>query len=515
MTSEDRAPGAGSRARTGGPARPVTPGRSSGSGSGRRPAAPPPSFAPGSTARPPSAADAVPVGGPPGAGRPRRPEPPRTPRRTAPETPSDGTRRAPARPGARDGAAVPVRTPATPRDDRRTPGTTRPPTVSPEQRTTERPRAAGEPVVVAGRPGATTTPAGAGRPARPAATRPSGARPPAARPAAAPPGARPPAPAGSPGPRLSRRTLALTGLAVVLVVLIAWPVGLVLWADGRLNHVTALSGAPGTDGMTYLLAGSDSRADGAIEDTETTGKRSDTMMLLHRPESGPAALISLPRDTYVEIPGQGPGKLNAAYSLGDAPLLVQTVEQLTGMTVDHYVEVGFGGFEHIVDAVGGVNLCSDLTVDDPDSGMVWTPGCRDVGGVDALAFARMRKADPDGDIGRAERQQQLIAAISGKAQDPGLLLQPGKQVALVRAGTGAITVSDETGILDLGRLALAFKAANGPDGITGTPPISDVDYRPGGVGSSVRLDPDRAPAFFAAVRDGSQPPGPVGGMPTP
>jgi LCP family protein required for cell wall assembly len=320
--------------------------------------------------------------------------------------------------------------------------------------------------------------------------------------------------ASAPGLRINRRRLAAVIAVVAVIALVAWPIGLVLWADGRLQSVDALSGATGTPGTTYLLAGSDSRADGAIEDPETTGKRSDTMMLLHRPANGPAALLSLPRDTYVEIPGHGPAKLNAAYSIGGAPLLVQTVEQLTGMTVDHYVEIGFGGFEQVVDAVGGVSLCSDLTVDDHDSGMVWTPGCHEVGGVDALAFARMRKADPTGDIGRGERQQQLIGAISEKVQDPGLILRPAAQVSLIRAGTGALVVSDGTGVLDLGSMALAFRAANGPDGITGTPPISDTDYRPGDVGSTVRLDPDAAPAFFVGIRDGSLPAGVVGGMPT-
>lgn len=517
MTSDDTPTGRGSRARTGGSARPLTsgsPGRTA-----RRDgvgAATPPSFAPGTGAgRPPSASDAVAVGG--GTRTPGRPTRPATPRpaRPATPTPSDGNRRVPARPGAGDEARpAPVRTPA-PRADRSTvPG--RPPAVRPATPAPGRRPAGDEPVVVAGR----STPTGAA-PARTART--TGARPPVGRPPVSPspssagtrPGPARPAPAGTDTPRVSRRRLVAAGLALVLVLAIAWPIALLIWADGRLTHVDALSGAAGTDGTTYLLTGSDSRADGAIEDPETTGQRSDTMMLLHQPASGPAALLSLPRDTYVEIPGQGPGKLNAAYSAGGAPLLVQTVEGLTGMTVDHYVEVGFAGFEQIVDAVGGVNLCSDLTVDDKDSGMVWTPGCHDVGGTDALAFARMRKADPDGDIGRAERQQQLIASISTRVQDPGLLLKPGTQVALLRSGTGALTVSDGTGMLDLGRMALAFRAANGPDGITGTPPISDVDYRPGGVGSAVRLDPDLAPGFFAAIRDGSQPAGPVGGMPTP
>jgi len=307
--------------------------------------------------------------------------------------------------------------------------------------------------------------------------------------------------------------MVLIGVALLLVLMLAWPIGLLIWANGKIDHIDALSGAADTPGTTYLLAGSDSREGGVIEDPETQGARTDTIMVLHVPESGPTALISLPRDAYVEIPGQGGSKLNAAFSWGGAPLLVQTVEQLTGLTVDHYVEVGFGGIEQLVDAVGGVELCSDLTVDDADSGMVWTPGCREVGGVDALAFARMRKADPAGDIGRAERQQQLIAALSGKVENPALVLKPGQQTALLSAGTGALTVSEGTGILDLGSLALAFRNAKGEGGITGTPPIVDLDYRPGNVGSTVRLDPDQTPGFFAAIAAGTWPAGPTGGMP--
>ncbi|WP_291886929.1 LCP family protein [Cellulomonas sp.] len=302
---------------------------------------------------------------------------------------------------------------------------------------------------------------------------------------------------------------------LVVVALLAWPIGLAVWANGKVQHTPALSGAADTPGTTYLLTGSDSRADGAIEDTTTEGARTDTILLLHVPEHGPTALISLPRDTYVEVPGHGPAKLNAAFSWGQAPLLVQTVEQLSGLTVDHYAEIGMGGVEQVVDAVGGVNLCYDADVNDPDSGMVWARGCHDVGGVDALAFSRMRKADPTGDVGRAERQRQLIGAVMGKVKPQSLVLHPGRQVELVDAGTGALTLDDGSNIVDLARLALAFKAANGDGGITGTPPIKSIDYRPGhNLGSTVLLDPDATPAFFAAIRDGSLPAGPVGGMPT-
>lgn len=301
---------------------------------------------------------------------------------------------------------------------------------------------------------------------------------------------------------------------VAVVALLAWPVGLLIWANGLIQRTPAISGAPSTPGTTYLLAGSDARGDdGGIAEDGTEGHRTDTILLLHVPADGPTALISLPRDTYVDVPGHGASKLNSAFAWGGAPLLVQTVEGLTGFTVDHYAEIGMGGVARLVDAVGGVNLCYDGDVDDADSGMVWTAGCHDVDGTAALAFARMRKADPQGDVGRALRQRQLIGAVMGHVSPQALAFDPGAQVALVRAGTGALTFDEDADALDVARLALAFRAANGEGGITGTPPIASMDHRPGGVGSTVLLDPDLTPGFFAAVRDGSLPPGQVGGVP--
>jgi LCP family protein required for cell wall assembly len=330
----------------------------------------------------------------------------------------------------------------------------------------------------------------------------------------------PPTPAPAPSarpdrPRRRRRRAGRTALLMVLALLLAWPLGLALWADSRIQHVEATSGAPATPGVTYLLAGSDSRADGYLEDTETEGARTDTIMLLHAPTRGPAALISLPRDSYVDIPGHNPNKLNAAYSWGGAPLLVATVEELTGLTVDHYVEVGFGGVSGIVDAVGGVELCLDYAVDEPLSGLVWPEaGCRESDGETALAFARMRYADPYGDIGRAQRQQQLISALTGAVADPVTLVDPRRQVDLVRAGTDALVTSEETSVVDLGRLALTFRRATGPEGVTGTPWITSLDHRPGGVGSAVLLDAERNAGLWRDLRQGDLSPGTVGGPPT-
>ncbi|WP_420113880.1 LCP family protein [Pseudactinotalea sp.] len=293
-------------------------------------------------------------------------------------------------------------------------------------------------------------------------------------------------------------------LIVLLVLVLAWPIGLMIWANGKINHVDATSGGLGTPGTTYLLAGSDSRADGVLDGDSTEGQRTDTIMLLTVPRSGATSLISLPRDTYVEIPGHGANKLNTAYAFGGPELLVETVEQLTGIGVDHYVEIGMGGVAGLVDAVGGVELCLDYVVDDRDSGLVWEePGCQVVDGEMALAFARMRKSDPLGDIGRTEWQQQVIQAVTGKIANPSLVAKPGEQVRLVDAGLGALTVSEGTNILDMGRMALAFRNATAEDGVRGAPPIASMDYRPGGVGSTVLLDEALAPAFFQSLIDGT------------
>lgn len=316
-------------------------------------------------------------------------------------------------------------------------------------------------------------------------------------------------PIAPPRPKRRRRgRKAALVLTFVLVLLLAWPIGLALWTNGKLNHVDALSGAADTPGTTYLLAGSDSRADLTEEDAgfdRTEGARTDTILLLHVPEKGTTSLISLPRDSFVEIPGHDSSKLNAAYSWGGPQLLVETVEGLSGLTVDHYVEVGFSGITNIVEELDGVELCYDHDVSDKRSDLEWTAGCHIADGPTALAFARMRYADKEGDIGRTDRQRQLIAAITSSATETRTILNPGKQLGLVNAATGSLVVDEDTNVLNLGKLALAFRKATGSEGWNGTPPIASMNYRPGGVGSAVQLDGAELPGFFEAVAEGNPP----------
>ncbi len=283
-----------------------------------------------------------------------------------------------------------------------------------------------------------------------------------------------------------------------------------LWVDASINHVDALSGAANTPGDTYLIVGSDSREGWA--DDGTVGARTDTIMLLHRPVSGPVALISIPRDSYVEIPGHDKNKINAAFAFGGPQLLVQTVEGLTGLTIDHYIEVGFLGVSNVVDALGGVELCYDKDVNDPRSTLVWAAGCHRADGATALAFARMRYADPLGDIGRTQRQQQLVSAVVDKVMNRSTLLNPFAVFKVARAGLGSFRVNDGTSALDLARAAKVFNEARGADAVTGTPPISSIDHRVDGVGSTVLLDPATIDDFWRQIADGELPPGPVGGF---
>ncbi len=218
---------------------------------------------------------------------------------------------------------------------------------------------------------------------------------------------------------------------VVIVVALALIAARVAWlwndVSSQLHRVDALSGAADTPGETWLIVGSDARG-GAVQD-ETEGARADSVMLLHKAENGQTSLTSLPRDTFVDIPEYGENKINAAYSFGGPKLLVQTVEKLSGLTVDHYVEVGMTGVSQMVDAVGGVNVCLDYDVADEDSGLVWDTSqgtCQTVDGTKALAYSRMRKSDPTGDVGSrsAPARRHLRSGLQGGSAVHRLLLLP-------------------------------------------------------------------------------------------
>ncbi|MFC5281344.1 LCP family protein [Arcanobacterium canis] len=306
-------------------------------------------------------------------------------------------------------------------------------------------------------------------------------------------------------PRLSARRRRMSWrkrigilLLVLILIIVGWGAYLYSMGNAKINRKDALSGATDTPGTTYLIVGSDSRANYAPT-SKTKGQRSDTIMLLQVPESGNTSLISIPRDSLVDIPGHGKGKINAAFSLGDAALTVKTVEKLTGLTIDHYLEIGMGGVENLTDAVGGINLCWDQTFNDSHAKLAWEAGCHDVDGVTALKFSRMRYSDPMGDLGRAMRQRQVVSKILSKALTPANFLNPATQYSLVNSVGTVLTADRSTSLIDIARAGLALRSATSAKNM-GTPPIEDTNYHYGAQ-STVKLVDD--PSFWDNVRDGS------------
>ncbi len=285
------------------------------------------------------------------------------------------------------------------------------------------------------------------------------------------------------------------------MAVVGWPVFLIQYGNSKMEHVAALSGRADTPGTTYLIVGSDKRQEEAINDG-TEGERADTIMLLQVPESGSPALVSLPRDSYVEIPGYGYSKINSSYAIGGPQLLVQTVENLSGMTVDHYLEVSMFGVQDLVEAVDGVNLCLDYDVQDEFSGLNWQAGCHDVDGATALAFSRMRYSDPLGDIGRTERQRQVVGKVIDKAASPTTLINPMRQYSLVGKAASNLTTDNDTSVMNLARAGLGLRKVMAPGGLMGTPPIATLNYRTDSGESAVLLDPDLVDDFFARMMNG-------------
>ena len=319
-----------------------------------------------------------------------------------------------------------------------------------------------------------------------------------------------PAPAAPPAPsapvsaprRRKRRHPILKTLCLFLVIILAWG-GFLMWdANTNMGRVSALSGAADTPGTTYLLAGSDSRADGAVKDGFDESERADSIMLVNVAPNGQTVALSIPRDTYAEIPGVGWDKINASYAYGGPQLLVETVEKLTGLTVDHFVQIGMGTVPDMVDAVGGVELCYDNDADDQYSGLKWTAGCHTVDGTTALQFSRMRYQDPEGDIGRTKRQRQVISKVISSAASPSTLVNPAKTLRVERAGSKSFTVDEDSSVVTVASLVWALRGASSNQ-MMGVPPIESLNFTTNAGASAVLLRDTTADDFFAKLRAGT------------
>lgn len=330
-------------------------------------------------------------------------------------------------------------------------------------------------------------------------------------PGAGRPSARPAAPRKT--PRRRRRVPILGTLALLLVILLTAGVLTTLWADSKLQHVDALSsfdGRPGkTPGTVTLIVGTDSRA-GLTEEQQAQlstgseqdagGDRTDTMMLVYKPaDGGKAMIISVPRDLLVDVPGYGEYKINAAYSLGGPKLLVQTLETETGVRIDHYAEIGFGGFAGIVDSLGGIDVCIDEPIDDPDAGINLPAGCQTLAGPQALGFVRTRHGFAQQDLQRVQNQRTFLSALMSKMAKPSTVLNPFRLTSVISEGAKATVVDDGDHIWDLARVMWSIRSHP----VTATVPFDGM--ADGDVGSYLVWG-DTTNAFFDQMRQGKTPP---------
>jgi LCP family protein required for cell wall assembly len=315
--------------------------------------------------------------------------------------------------------------------------------------------------------------------------------------------------------RLLTRLLIAAAAAVVLVALGA--TGLLFERqrayDRNLQRIPGAFPAesdrpPPTPGraQNWLLVGSDRRADQA-----TTGQaaeeplwrygaqRADTIMLVHLPaDRDRAYLVSFPRDAWVPIPGHGNAKLNAAFSFGGPPLLIATMERLTGVRVDHFAILDFEGFRSMTDALGGVTVRVARTVRDPARQVVWPAGRHHLDGARALDFVRQRHNLPGGDLGRIKRQQAFLKALAGRAVDRGTLANPLKLNALLEAFTKTVSVDESLTVSRLRALALQFRSVRAGDIVSVTAPVVGTGTE--GRQSVVYLDRTKGRSLYRALR---------------
>jgi LCP family protein required for cell wall assembly len=307
--------------------------------------------------------------------------------------------------------------------------------------------------------------------------------------------------------RFSRGQRWVLGILILLVVGSAAALALILFADFRMGDAGNLSALADGDGV-YLIVGSDSREnlpdelEGSFGDFG--GARADTIILA-QVANGRRQLLSIPRDLRVDIPGHGVNKVNAAYAFGGPNLLVETVAQATGIRANHYLEVEFGGFAGIVDALGGIELDFPYPARDLKSGLNAPAGSGTVNGATALAYVRSRSYEENrdgswvstggGDIARAERQREVLIRIMETASSPSTLL---RSPMIITAVGSNLSADSDVNLFILARTAWGMRFAGATDAAT----LPVTGSTEGGVAYLVEVEPDATNMLdaFAAGR---------------
>ena len=308
---------------------------------------------------------------------------------------------------------------------------------------------------------------------------------------------------GQPG-RRGRRIALIAGLVlVVLVVPVVVLAGSYFYLSSKLNRSVTLPAFSGqSDGQNWLIAGADTRE--GLTDQQIRAlhvgfrfgfNTSDSLMLVHIGGPKPV-LLSIPRDSYVPIPGHGYNKINAALDFGGPSLLVQTVENVTGLRINHYMGIGFVGLVSVVNRVGGVRMCLPTALHDTNSGADFSAGCHNFDGVQALEFVRDRHSFADEDLQRIEDQRAFLKALLSKATSPSVFLNPFKALPFGTAAASSISADKGTQLYELLQVALALR---NPE--TGTVPVADANYITANAGDALLWNRSEALELFAALQN--------------
>jgi LCP family protein required for cell wall assembly len=315
-----------------------------------------------------------------------------------------------------------------------------------------------------------------------------------------------PVPYGRGRRRWVRRYLGALALVVVLVVLAS--IGMYFYVSSKLVGADILvdyAGRPAASaGTNWLIAGSDSRqgltraqelqlATGKL--SAIGGERSDTIMILHIPANGGRpVLVSIPRDSYVPIPGYASSKINAAFDLGGPKLLAKTIQNATGLRINHYMGIGFGGFVRVVDDVGGVRMCLPGPMVDPKAGLDLKAGCQTLDGDQALGYVRTRNFALS-DLQREQDQRLFLKALLSKMTSPRTMVNPFAMIPAATESASALTVSKGTSLYDLVKAAFALR---NPE--TTTIPLGNLDYQTPNDGLAVTWDPSQTQQLFKDLK---------------
>jgi LCP family protein required for cell wall assembly len=254
--------------------------------------------------------------------------------------------------------------------------------------------------------------------------------------------------------------------------------------------------------LNLLLLGSDSRA-AEPGGTSPIGERSDTIMLVHISKARDrATFVSIPRDSYVEVPAAGSwkggkNKINAAFAYGGAKLTATTVGKLTGLSLDGAMIANFESIHELVDAVDGVNVCVPYDVKSTFSSKEWAKGCHQMDGPETEEFMRQRYEVPGGDFGRMYNQQLVVKAVIAKVSAGDLLTNPMKFDNLMVTVAEALTVDKSLSLTDLASAVRDIRPANIR---YATVPYTSASLRTS-AGTAVKLDDKKSADMFAAIRN--------------